>query len=100
VLTWEFAHLLQVPENSWFLDWSIKRHQPMAGQRNRLRTLRIPRELNTGQGEEESTGQKKVRVYKHESCVRQRREPTMEESGISSPRGHTPIWVLGSRDKV
>ena len=41
VLTQEFARPLRVPVNSCFFDWSIKSQQPMAGQVDRVGTLRI-----------------------------------------------------------
>lgn len=73
VLTWEFACPLWVPANSGYFDWLIKSQQPLTGQRNRGRTLRIPaEEMQEKEKEERIAQQKKGRGYKHKNCGRQR----------------------------
>ena len=70
----------------------------MAGQGDTDGTLRIPGEET--QDKEKEIHQDKRKEEDTNMRAVEDRDPTMEESGKSSPLGHSCDLVWGSRDKV
>ena len=69
----------------------------MAGQRDRGRTLRIPREQTQDREKENCQGRRKEEDI-NVSCGRQRTSHVRIRE--KQPQGPLPHWVWGSTDKV